>query len=104
MFTERGDDVTQAKAVCQSCPVRAECIGVGLEERFGIWGGMAEKQRKRLRNTDRPRITRNPVAVCGTIAGHSRHRRLLETPCEACKEAVNERQRYYRRVLKEQAL
>jgi WhiB family redox-sensing transcriptional regulator len=30
----------RAKAVCVGCPVRQACLEAGLEERFGIWGGV----------------------------------------------------------------
>ena len=41
----------EAKRVCRSCDVRAECLEYALEhdERFGIWGGMSERERRRLK-------------------------------------------------------
>ena len=40
-----------AKAVCQTCPVRAECLQTALErnERYGIWGGLTDVERRDLR-------------------------------------------------------
>ena len=37
--------------VCRSCEVRAECLEYALEndERFGIWGGLSERERRRLK-------------------------------------------------------
>ena len=37
--------------VCRGCEVRAECLEYALEhdERFGIWGGMSERERRRLK-------------------------------------------------------
>lgn len=35
---------------CSSCPVRSECLTVGLDERYGFWGGMSPGQRAKLRN------------------------------------------------------
>ena len=45
-FPEKG-----GKRVCESCEVRAECLGYALEhdERFGIWGGLSERERRRLK-------------------------------------------------------
>lgn len=42
---------TQAKAVCQGCEVRAECLAYAIEthQKHGIWGGLAPKERRRLR-------------------------------------------------------
>jgi WhiB family redox-sensing transcriptional regulator len=40
-FPETGGSTREAKRVCGSCEVRAECLGYALDhdERFGIWGG-----------------------------------------------------------------
>lgn len=52
-FPSRGQDTSQALAVCRACPVRFECLEAALDrgEKFGIWGGMSERQRRRLRRT-----------------------------------------------------
>jgi WhiB family transcriptional regulator, redox-sensing transcriptional regulator len=49
-FPEKGGSVREAKRVCRSCEVRPECLDYALEhgERFGIWGGMSERERRRL--------------------------------------------------------
>lgn len=43
---------SQARRVCLACPVRAECLADALErnERFGIWGGTSERERRGLRS------------------------------------------------------
>ncbi len=40
---------SKAKAVCNGCPVRDECLIEAKEiaEPFGIWGGLNEVERKR---------------------------------------------------------
>jgi len=50
-FPEKGGSSRQAKAVCMACEVRPECLEYALEndERFGIWGGLSERQRRALR-------------------------------------------------------
>jgi hypothetical protein len=56
-FPERGESghtVTWARQVCAGCPVRTECAEYGLHERFGIWGGMTDVERRALRRTKRP--------------------------------------------------
>ncbi|MCL2653689.1 MAG: WhiB family transcriptional regulator [Propionibacteriaceae bacterium] len=50
-FPEKGGSTREAKRVCAKCDVRQECLDYALEhdERFGIWGGMSERDRRRLR-------------------------------------------------------
>ncbi len=40
-FAESPSDVELAKALCQDCPVRVECLAGALERRepWGVWGG-----------------------------------------------------------------
>jgi len=40
-FAESPSDVELAKVLCQSCPVRVECLAGALERRepWGVWGG-----------------------------------------------------------------
>lgn len=49
-FIERHESAEEAKRVCARCPVRAECLDYALvtRQRFGIWGGMGERQRRQL--------------------------------------------------------
>lgn len=60
-FPEKGGSTREAKRVCRSCPVRAECLEYAFEngERFGIWGGLSERERReaiRLKRTVRQAI------------------------------------------------
>lgn len=50
-FPTRGAPTREAKEVCFACPVRLECLDAALagRERFGIWGGLSERERRRLR-------------------------------------------------------
>ena len=50
-FPEKGGSVKEAKAVCMQCAVRIACLTYALEhnERFGIWGGLSERERRRLK-------------------------------------------------------
>lgn len=60
-YTEGGSLYKKAKAICQTCPARAQCLdlamdlegqGIGVFEgaRFGVWGGLTGKERTRLAN------------------------------------------------------
>ena len=50
-FPERGQSTREAKEVCRGCVVREDCLEYALAngEKFGIWGGMSERERRRLR-------------------------------------------------------
>lgn len=43
--------VTEAKAVCAQCPVRAKCLDFALRtgQAHGVWGGMSEQELRLLR-------------------------------------------------------
>lgn len=47
-FLDLGRPATAAKAICAGCPVRVDCLDFALasKERFGVWGGMTEKERR----------------------------------------------------------
>ena len=50
-FPEKGGSTREAKRVCLSCDVRSQCLEYALahDERFGIWGGLSERERRRLK-------------------------------------------------------
>lgn len=49
-FPEKGGSTREAKKVCLGCPARQRCLDWALahEERFGIWGGKSERERRRI--------------------------------------------------------
>jgi WhiB family redox-sensing transcriptional regulator len=50
-FPEKGGSTREAKRVCVGCPVRMQCLEYALDndERFGIWGGLSERERRRVK-------------------------------------------------------
>ena len=50
-FPEKGGSTREAKRICQGCEVRDACLDYALahDERFGIWGGLSERERRRLK-------------------------------------------------------
>ena len=47
--------VDAALRVCKECPVRTECVEYAMAHKIyiGIWGGLSERQRRRLRRQRR---------------------------------------------------
>lgn len=50
-FPEKGGSTREAKRICLGCEVRDRCLEYALanDERFGIWGGLSERERRRLK-------------------------------------------------------
>lgn len=50
-FPEKGGSTREAKNICNHCEVREQCLDYALsnDERFGIWGGLSERERRRLK-------------------------------------------------------
>ena len=50
-FPEKGGSTREAKKICTGCEVKAECLEYALanDERFGIWGGLSERERRKLK-------------------------------------------------------
>ena len=50
-FPERGASTRTAKGICRECQVRLDCLefAITTSEKFGIWGGMSERERRRVR-------------------------------------------------------
>ena len=40
-------EISRAKEVCATCPVRRDCLQDGLSEEWGIWGGFTRAERER---------------------------------------------------------
>lgn len=91
LFHPTNGDYRQAARVCETCPVKAECLQWALDhdEPHGMWGGLGPRARQRLRG-DAPRRL-SPIAH-GTEAGHKAHNRRGIPPCRACRDAHRARQ------------
>lgn len=50
-FPEKGGSTREAKKVCSNCSAKQECLAYALknDERFGIWGGLSERERRKLK-------------------------------------------------------
>jgi WhiB family redox-sensing transcriptional regulator len=53
IFFSRGGYASElARRICAGCAVREECLAYALSmpRTYGIWGGLSEEQRRRLRS------------------------------------------------------
>lgn len=52
-FPERGASTREAKEVCRGCVVKGDCLEYALAngEKFGIWGGLSERERRKVRRS-----------------------------------------------------
>jgi len=50
-FPKRGASTRPAKDICLECPVQVKCLDHAVDpgEKFGIWGGTSEKERRKIR-------------------------------------------------------
>lgn len=93
-FPINGVNATEPKAVCARCPVRSDCLEYALEndERFGVWGGLSERERRDLKKTTTTTkdttMTTHPVddfEVCeGCYASFAPTEVDKEGLCDAC--------------------
>ena len=55
-YPTRGESCDEAKRICHECPVELACREYGIDnETIGVWGGLSERERKRLRRDVRLR-------------------------------------------------
>lgn len=49
-FSLEDEDIEEALSICDECKVRAACLSFAVShgERFGVWGGTTERQRRRM--------------------------------------------------------
>ena len=67
-FPERGASTREAKEVCRGCVVRGEGLEFALDigEKFGSWGGMSERERRRIRR--QRALARRQAGAAGATA------------------------------------
>jgi WhiB family transcriptional regulator, redox-sensing transcriptional regulator len=93
-YPSRGESIRPAVAVCEACPVRAECLEWALHhENFGIWGGQSERARRTMRRNRGIRLALPQLATygaeCGTPGGAQGHYHRGEPICAPCRAAKN---------------
>ena len=70
-YPERGVSSANAKKVCHGCIVQSQCLEYALcnGEKFGIWGGLSERERRILRRERR--LNQQHQQADNVIALHS---------------------------------
>ena len=70
-FPERGASTRLAKAVCRRCDVQEECLeyAVNNGEKFGIWGGLSERERRAIRKKRGIVLKKKPYYSTGRKTG-----------------------------------
>lgn len=59
----KGESGNRAKAICHTCPVRQECLDHAMKHReAGVWGGLSEGEREKLRRGQNPYVARRRPA------------------------------------------
>jgi len=88
-FSTQGHGVTIAKRICNTCPVRLECLRWAVDEQInhGIYGARTPRERQVLRRGH------TNLAVCGTIEGANLHIDNRQPLCNACLGIRHYRQR-----------
>lgn len=68
-YPEKGGSTKEAKRICKLCPVTDKCLQWALDndERFGVWGGLSERERRRLQRGADPLPEAEPVAPPTTL-------------------------------------
>lgn len=98
MFPEEWDDVAvaKAKAVCRDCTVQVDCLTEEMRNEpdrrawVGVRGGLATYERLGVRKPARRNAPGNE-GPCNK--SYSKHYRDGETPCDACMELHQEKER-----------
>jgi WhiB family redox-sensing transcriptional regulator len=77
-FPEKGGTTRPAKRICLSCEVRQDCLESALkrDERFGIWGGYSERERRRMKRQGNTEI--KPEAVTTLSQPYARVKQLVD--------------------------
>lgn len=67
-FPVSDEEAGPAKAICDACTVRVDCLAFSFEnrERYGVWGGLSEKERVDLvRRGQAQRVLAGAVRAAG---------------------------------------
>jgi WhiB family transcriptional regulator, redox-sensing transcriptional regulator len=72
-FPGRGESAEPARQICAGCPVREPCLDYALSHGIthGIWGGLAERDRRALRSRHAVAARRERDEAIAAAAGYT---------------------------------
>lgn len=64
-YPDKGNSSKDAKTICGLCPVQPDCLDYALsrDERFGVWGGLSERERRSLKRQRRAQDAIAPLRL-----------------------------------------
>ncbi len=90
------ENVAYIKSICADCPVQLACLEVGMNEDYGVWGGLTPAERQSLRRKTGKRKSMTRQMFCPR--GHSFNdantgiRRNGNRYCKACDRLNDQKQ------------
>lgn len=97
-FPNRGSRAAEARAVCATCPVRAECLEAGRLEHYGVWGGTTFKERQAAGiGLPSNRLLVRGCWICGLPVEH--RRRYCSDECRLKARRMSSSRSYRKRTL-----
>ena len=99
-FPTRHETAVAAKKICETCPVKDDCLEYALEwtDLVGIWGGTSGRERRQLRSLEL-KLARGQAKLCTRcntivpIRDLKKDRRRPDGYESRCKACHNEAQR-----------
>ena len=87
-------DFLEGKAVCAQCPVQKPCLDTGIDDPYGLWGGLDPYERERLRNHKYPTRIRQRVHLirpCEQCCAPTLMVRSNQRWCDHCRPTMTRR-------------
>jgi WhiB family transcriptional regulator, redox-sensing transcriptional regulator len=64
-YPGQGESNKAAKFICSHCDVRGDCLQEAMAsgEEYGVWGGLSERERRKLLEEGSQAIAPDPIAL-----------------------------------------